>query len=95
VTTLTAKMLTSVAWLITRSEMNEPITASAPTASGSDAAARLPNTMSSNASRIGADRPSARAIDAFTRSLMSAFTAFGPPTWTVRPLPRAASRIAS
>jgi hypothetical protein len=83
VTMFTAKTLTSVPKLITRSAMNEPRMANAPTASGNDAAATLPKTIVRSTSSTGIDSISARPIDSLTRELMSAKTPFCPPTCTV------------
>ncbi len=75
-----ANTLTSLLSEITRNAMNEPMIANTPIASGNDAAATLPKTIVISTSRIGIESPSARPIEALTRSLMSAPTAFAPPT---------------
>ena len=95
VTTLTAKIDTSVTSANARSAVNAPRIAVTPMASGSEAAAKLPKISTSSTSRIGMEIVSARAMSALTRSLMSWLMTALPPICVCRPGTGTSARTAA
>ena len=91
----TAKIETSVSWLISRSIVNAPRIDRAPTASGRLAAVSPPKITTSSTRTMGSEICSARAMSSLTWVVMSLLMASSPPSCTSSPAgasPNAGSR---
>jgi hypothetical protein len=95
VTTLTAKIETSVTSAKARRAAKEPRIAVTPMASGRLAAARLPKMTRSSSARIGREIDSANAMSVVTCSFMSRLRVTSPASRVVRPGAPSSSSMAT
>jgi len=88
-------MDTVVAIVSSRSTVSEPRMATAPMATGSEAAARPPKITSSRISKTGMENPSALPMSAVTSELIATSIGTVPPTVAVTPLAARAGGVSS